>query len=159
MPKLGNVWEIDAESDYQRRCNPDGSCSGCGECCSDFLSLSDEENKRIKAYVKKYKLKPHYNAAALMTGASDLTCPFRDSQKKQCDIYSIRPEICRAFICSKSFDEAQDDRKLLEKQRNPYSMRCEFFEDNRNAELLCTCVSTIASMVACGFTWRGNDEK
>lgn len=77
MPKLGYLSDIDPEADYKRKCNPDGSCSGCGECCSDFLPLSSDEVKRIKAYVKKHGLKPHHNAVALMTGAYDVTCPFQ----------------------------------------------------------------------------------
>lgn len=136
MPKLGNMWEINAESDYQRRCNPDGSCSGCGECCSDLLLLSEDEVRRIRAYVKKYNLKPHYNPSALLpTGELDSICPFRDNEKEQCDIYSVRPQICRSFICSQSLDQAHEDMKILEKRRKMHSMRYEFFGDLRNTEM------------------------
>ena len=148
MPKFGYLSDINPEADYKQRCNPDGSCSGCGECCSDFLPLSNDEVKRIKAFVKKHGLKPHHNAVALMTGAFDVTCPFRDNEKRQCDIYGIRPEICRSFICSKKFDEAQDDKKILESQSNPFSMRYEFFGDSGNVDMLGTCVAAIASLVA-----------
>ena len=66
MPKLGHIADINPEADYGRRCNPDGSCSGCGECCNDFLPLSKDELKRIKAYAKKNGLKPHWNSVARM---------------------------------------------------------------------------------------------
>lgn len=148
MPKLGDLSSVDPEKEYKSRCNPDGSCSGCGECCSDFLPLSDDEVKRIRAYVKKRGLKPHHSSIALMTGANDITCPFRDNEKKLCDIYAIRPEICRSFICSKTFDEAQNDKKLLEKHRNPYSMRYAFFGECDNSEMLEQCISLIASYFA-----------
>ena len=104
--------------------------------------------KRIRAYVKKHGLKPHHNSIALMTGANDITCPFRDNEKRLCDIYAIRPEICRSFICSKTFDEAQNDKKLLEKHRNPYSMRYAFFGECDNSEMLEQCISLIASYFA-----------
>ena len=29
-----------------------GKCTGCGECCSNILPLSDAEIKRIKDYIK-----------------------------------------------------------------------------------------------------------
>lgn len=148
MPKLGHIADINPEADYGRRCNPDGSCSGCGECCSDFLPLSKDELKRIKAYAKKNGLKPHWNSVALLTGANDFTCPFRDNQKRRCDIYDIRPEICRSFICTNSFDDAQNDRKLLEKSRNICSVRCEVFGECCNLEVLGYCVQMIANIVA-----------
>ena len=111
MPKVGDLSSVDPEKEYKSRCNSDGSCSGCGECCSDFLPLSDDEVKRIRAY-------------------------------------AIRPEICRSFICSKTFDEAQNDKKLLEKHRNPYSMRYAFFGECDNSEMLEQCISLIASYFA-----------
>lgn len=78
----------------------DGKCIGCGSCCSALLPLSDKEIRIIKKYVKKKKIKPHRHIA-VNANAIDLTCPFLDNRKtcEKCDIYEVRPKICREFIC------------------------------------------------------------
>jgi Fe-S-cluster containining protein len=42
----------------------------------------------------------------------DLTCPFRDNEKRICMIYEIRPQICRDFKCDKpqkKIDETKEN--------------------------------------------------
>ena len=34
----------------------DGKCSGCGQCCSNYLPISSKEIKEIKRYVKKHHI-------------------------------------------------------------------------------------------------------
>lgn len=136
MPKIGTIFDMKPEKDYKRKCNEDGTCSGCGECCSDFLPLSDSEIARIKRYVKKHQLKPHNNMYALMQDGLDMTCPFRSNTERKCDIYAIRPEICRQFICSKSLEDAKNDRDLLYENRTAYSMRSLFFGDTKTVDYL-----------------------
>lgn len=66
-------------------------CKGCGECCSNFLPLTQEEIKLMKKLSKKENKHPlrqdWYNR-----------CPFLNNNNK-CDIYENRPLICREFTC------------------------------------------------------------
>jgi hypothetical protein len=34
-----------------------GECVKCGNCCTNFLPMSDKEIKVIKRYIKKHKIK------------------------------------------------------------------------------------------------------
>lgn len=112
---------------YVNNCK-DGQCSNCGECCTDLLPLTIGELNRIKSYVKKHHLKENRHNIFWDKKAIDLTCPFRNSKNSKCDIYNIRPAICREFICSKSIEKAHEDRdRILSQDRNNYSLRYEVF--------------------------------
>lgn len=79
-----------------------GKCSQCGGCCGNSLDLTDKEIKEIKHYIKANNIKPSTVVSPLLrVRAYDNTCPFLDHSKKteKCKIYSVRPSICRAFIC------------------------------------------------------------
>ena len=76
-----------------------GKCSGCGECCTATLPMSKKELKLIKNYVKRNKVNTHTHIEAILGNVVDLTCPFRNNDKKICEIYPVRPWICRKFIC------------------------------------------------------------
>lgn len=76
----------------------DGKCSGCGQCCSNYLPISSKE---IKRYVKNRHIteqKHNYPSVVVF----DLTCPFLDDskEKEKCLIYPVRSEICRDFVCN-----------------------------------------------------------
>ena len=77
----------------------EGECSGCGQCCTNILTLSDKEIHKIKTYIGKNKIVP-INRCNLMTQQYSNVCPFLNSENK-CNIYPVRPEICRRFVCSK----------------------------------------------------------
>lgn len=110
----------------------DGKCSGCGNCCSNLLWLSDNEITRIRRYIKKHKIKEqkHFVPAVLADpDVIDLTCPFLDESKEndKCVIYPVRPAICSSFICGKS---EETRKRLMEKRatRKIVSMRDTFFD-------------------------------
>lgn len=104
-----------------------GKCSGCGNCCSGILPLSKAEIKRIHEYMKKHEIKEHHSGVAMMTGKIDGTCPFRDDVNRKCDIYAIRPEICRSFVCNKTEKDVLRDRNRLQACNKTVFMRSEFF--------------------------------
>lgn len=79
-------------------CSKDGKCSCCGGCCSDILPLLPTELSRLRAFVKKTHYKPHTKVIIPMGETYDGTCPFLNEDNK-CDIYKIRPEICKMFKC------------------------------------------------------------
>lgn len=104
----------------------DGHCSQCGACCSDYLPISHEELDRIRAYVRKHNL--HEHKSVMMTGNYlDATCPFRDNVRKCCDIYEVRPEICRCFQCNQGIDVIKANKALMHQKNKPISLRGEIF--------------------------------
>lgn len=78
----------------------EGKCSGCGNCCSNFLPMTQEEKETIKKYIKRYKIKPYVRAFPLKDPTVDATCPFRNEDKGICTIYEVRPSICKYFTCN-----------------------------------------------------------
>ena len=111
---------------YQNKC-VNGKCSGCGDCCTDMLPLTDKELAAIKRYAKAHNLVEHRQAPFWDRNAADLTCPFRNQQTRSCDIYPVRPMICRSFICSKPTDQAYAERDAIHKNRQCRSLRYEVF--------------------------------
>lgn len=101
-----------------------GNCSNCGSCCSTMLPLSNEEVKRIKAYVKKHKIKEQRHN--FIVGV-DMTCPFRDEANKKCLIYPIRPAICRQFMCNHTQEDIMKAKINFHKINRVVFMRAEFF--------------------------------
>lgn len=101
-----------------------GKCSNCGECCSALLPLSEAETKRIKAYVKKHNIKPHkHNRLIAAANTIDIICPFMDSSKEhKCDIYKVRPDICKHFICNVPPSKVEADKALFWKTRKAVYM-------------------------------------
>ena len=136
MGYYGHIEDIPpGDLTYENHC-VDGRCSDCGECCSDLLPLTVEEVRRLKAYAQKHGLKEHTQAPFFDPGAIDLTCPFRNQIEGKCDVYEVRPKICRSFICSKSREQARHDRDLLHQKRSVHSLRYEVFGNKKAFDLL-----------------------
>lgn len=107
-----------------------GECSNCGQCCSDILHLSEEEIKRIDKYLKENKVVQHNK------GKNNLMCPFRNEMLKKCDIYEVRPEICRIFKCNKTPEEAYRNREFTNFNKKPRSLAELFFLDDSKIKFL-----------------------
>lgn len=73
-----------------------GKCSKCGECCSNFLPISQTELDIIQAYVIKHNIKPQMQMLIMQ---NRLSCPYYNGKK--CLIYEVRPLICEEFYCYK----------------------------------------------------------
>lgn len=73
-----------------------GKCSCCGECCTNFLPVSQEEINTIQEYVIKNNIKPQKQMLVMQ---NTLTCPYYDGKK--CLVYEVRPLICKEFYCYK----------------------------------------------------------
>ena len=104
-----------------------GNCTGCGQCCANILPISAEEIKRIRRYIKKHGIKEHKHNYPTAVPAYDFTCPFRNDAEKKCDIYEIRPEICRDFKCDKPSKGEPISRELKTGARMIVDMRKTFF--------------------------------
>jgi len=81
-----------------------GKCTQCGQCCSNLLPMTDEEISVIRKYIKRHHIKEHRHFLPLAEPTVDMTCPFLNDSKKteKCDIYEVRPKICRDFICCRN---------------------------------------------------------
>lgn len=60
-------------------------CTNCGSCCG-IIPATQEEVTKIKEYIKEHNIKPR---------KPSITCPFRNAEIKRCDIYPVRPIICK----------------------------------------------------------------
>lgn len=135
MSMMTSLGEWNPSGDYECHCK-DGECSNCGECCSDFLPLTEVEVNRIKKYIKTHQIKPHKNVAPAAHEFYDFTCPFRNNAEHKCDIYEVRPGICRHYLCTMAPHEVRNDPGLLTVQRTDISMRETFFEDTTNVSVV-----------------------
>ena len=138
--------ESESRSLISYKCNcVNGKCVGCGECCSDFLPVTDQEVKRMKQYARKHNLKEHRHNYPF--AVKDLTCPFRNEETKKCDVYEVRPLICRSFICSKMLKQAEVDRDLIAQKRDTKSIRYEIFGSDDNLDLLFEAKMALAMLM------------
>lgn len=136
---------LDDGEEYSNNCI-DGRCSNCGECCADLLPLTQKELQRLKDYAKKHRLREHRQAPFFDLSATDLTCPFRNQAERRCDVYEVRPLICRSFICTKLLQQAQKDRDLIHASSGMrvYSIRYEVFGNSEVLRLLAAVMRTAA---------------
>lgn len=105
----------------------DGECSNCGACCSDFLPVSENEVNAIRKYVEKHGVKEHRHTPPTMQPVQDFTCPFRNDLERKCDIYLVRPAICRDFRCDKPKKEIWANKKMYHGKYSVVNMRETFF--------------------------------
>lgn len=101
-----------------------GQCSNCGQCCSDFLHLDEKEIREIDKF-----LKVHPNIEQHNKGENNWNCPFRNDNFKRCEIYEVRPQICRVFKCNFTTEEAYKKRDEMNKGKKARSMAQLFFKD------------------------------
>ena len=94
---------------------------GCGECCGPVF-VSQKEYREIKQYIRGHGIVLRKN--------SGLECILYQNGK--CQIYSVRPVLCRIFghterlNCSRGYNVNLPDRKirrLLKQHVNPEQAR------------------------------------
>lgn len=73
-----------------------GNCSKCGECCTNFLPVTQKEIEIIQKYVIANKIRPQKQMLVMQ---NRLTCPYYNGKK--CLIYEVRPLVCKEFHCYK----------------------------------------------------------
>lgn len=107
-----------------------GKCTQCGACCSNLLPMTDKEITVIRNYIKKHHIKECNHSIPLAKPALDMTCPFLDTSNRteKCTIYSVRPAICKCFLCSEP-KGALKHKELLQEIRKPVNVREEFFSE------------------------------
>ncbi len=93
-------------------CN--GICSKCGNCCTNFLPITKKEITKIKQYVSENNIQPENRKFG---NNIVMQCPFLNQKTKKCNIYKVRPFVCRNFLCS---------HKDWKKRRELYMQRADF---------------------------------
>ena len=93
-----------------------GKCSKCGEYCSCFLPICQEELDIIQKYVIENNIKPQ---TQMLVMQNRLCCPYYNGKK--CLIYEVRPLICKEFYCNKKMD-IETAKKFKDKEYIPVNM-------------------------------------
>lgn len=104
-----------------------GECSNCGACCSDHLPVSYVEVKEIRRYIAKNGIREHRNTPPTAEPVIDMTCPFWNEMECRCDIYPVRPAICRDFRCDKPKKEIWANKQMYHGKYDIVNMRETFF--------------------------------
>ena len=101
-------------------------CSKCGNCCTNFLYLTEKEIRRIHRYIEKKKIKDFFED--VRENSVVLYCPFRKDDG--CSIYKERPEICRQFQCNLSPFIIEKNKQYFKNKEHykPVDMRLEFYD-------------------------------
>ena len=87
-----------------------GECSKCGECCTNFLPITQKEIETIQSYVLANKIRPQKQMLVMQ---NRLTCPYYNGKK--CLIYKVRPLICKEFYCYKA-PSAKASKEFVENE-------------------------------------------
>lgn len=82
------------------------SCNRCGKCCSNILMLSQKEISKIKKYMVDNDIEV-INHNTILSKEDSKVCPFLNNDKL-CNIYPVRPSICRSFNCDKKIAQTMD---------------------------------------------------
>lgn len=89
----------------------DGKCSRCGECCTPFIPITNKEYKTIKKYIKENNIQ-----CENQVDGNDvyIKCCFYNRKEKKCNIYKVRPEVCKRFRCCNTTQQINDRRKYFD---------------------------------------------
>lgn len=128
-----NLLVITVRSDMRRvtDCSTKGKCSRCGQCCTDFIPLTQEEILRIKIYMKTHKVERNYCTDA--HGNYLVLCPFLSEEG--CQIYPVRPKVCQGFCCWKTTDDIKRNKisclanAIVNGDKNFVSLHAIFWDD------------------------------
>lgn len=104
-----------------------GQCSKCGECCGLFIPFTESELKKIIKYVKQNNIEPTDRID--IQGNMYANCCFYDRYNRKCNIYPVRPYVCKDFICS---------RIDWKEKREIYENRAKYNSSTTNTKILAT---------------------
>ncbi len=110
---MNKIYTKDDFRNEIKNCTCNGKCSRCGECCTPLLSITIEEYKKIKKYIKENNIK---SSKLLRNNNYYVRCCFYDFKEKKCKIYDVRPEVCKSFMCSSSYQKLGENREYYDKR-------------------------------------------
>lgn len=109
----------------------DGKCSRCMQCCTDFIPLTHQDIRRIKKYMSNHNV--DRNICTDECGNYMVLCPFLSDSG--CQIYPVRPEVCRGFCCWNKRDDIKRNKirsiakATVNGNKNFVSLHAVFFDD------------------------------
>lgn len=87
-------------------------CSHCGQCCGMFIPYTNKEIEIIKQYVKEHNIQPVKDRET--SNGFEARCCFYDKINRKCNIYPVRPYVCKDFMCNnKDWKKRRDKYELL----------------------------------------------
>lgn len=113
-----------------------GKCpSGCSECCGRVLPISQKEIDIIREYIAQNNVKPYKNFL-YGNGVVNMCCPFLDmsKQSKHCMIYTVRPNVCKAYLCNNKVYDEEAEKQLFLSNIIVIDMWNEFFPESYEAK-------------------------
>lgn len=127
MPTINSIEGfLDQYSDGEITDYNNPTCKGCNECCSIIVMITKEEFMRLRKFLRHDNLGKQIfkRGINLITRYRDqgtlyLMCPFCNS-KKRCEIYSMRPKMCRDFHCTKELATPDYDQYKKELERSEH---------------------------------------
>ena len=84
-----------------------GNCSRCGNCCTISIPITKEEESTIRKYIKKNNIKP---VNLFENGNFYAYCCFYDRKNHKCNIYDVRPSICKSFKCNRDMNDLEKEK-------------------------------------------------
>lgn len=90
-------------------------CSRCAHCCTAFLPWTIKEVYTVKDFMKEHKIVPNF-LSSFDEHNLYAFCPFLDKDTRRCQIYPVRPLICRTFKCDKSHAVLLKEKILAHKR-------------------------------------------
>lgn len=97
------------------------------KCCQNISVLSKKEIIKIKNYIQKNNIEP-VNRNNVLTQKNANRCPFLN-ENLRCNIYPVRPEICRWFHCS---SYKKNEKYLDHSDKEPIDMFETFYPNSYN---------------------------
>lgn len=129
----------DAHLEQVKDFTKDGQCSCCGECCKDIIVSDFNEIMKIRKFVKQRNIRPQVHPVG--PNSVDMTCPFLNWDTHMCNIYPVRPKICKEFLCSKSREEINTSRERIAQIGTVLSLRKEIFGDDSHIRILSLAIA------------------
>lgn len=87
-----------------------GECSRCGECCTPFIPITNKEYKKIKEYIEENNIECENQIDG---NNVYVRCCFYNRKERKCNIYKVRPEVCRRFRCNHGLKSIEARKKYF----------------------------------------------
>ncbi len=114
---MDKINHVPTDLDFCNNCK-NHQCSCCGNCCGEFIPITRKEIERIKEYMKSH---PEIKNNWPSSDDKNLYafCPFLNKETNRCDVYPVRPFVCRDFKCDRS-------KETIKAKREAYAKRADY---------------------------------
>ena len=103
------------------------------EITCNVANVAEEIKAAKKETIEDEKIPKPENHCRPEANDLDWLCPFRDEKHKRCNIYDVRPSICKFFRCDMQFDTTAITKKA-KKERRCIDVRMTFYPRAKYSE-------------------------